>query len=68
MRPPQLSVPGCALVIDVRGKTLMPGLIDTHCHLLGSSLRVTDTEAQPLTYVASYASKMLSATQAVAAS
>jgi imidazolonepropionase-like amidohydrolase len=46
-------------VIDVRGNTLMPGLIDAHCHVLGSSLRVTDTETQPLTYVASYASKML---------
>jgi imidazolonepropionase-like amidohydrolase len=46
-------------VIDVRGKTLMPGLIDAHCHVLGSSLRVTDTESQPMTYVASYASKML---------
>ena len=46
-------------VVDVAGKTLMPGLIDAHCHVLGSSLRVTDVEAQPLTYVASYASKML---------
>ena len=46
-------------VIDVRGKTLMPGLIDAHCHVLGSSLRVADTETQPLTYVASYAAKML---------
>ena len=46
-------------VIDVRGKTVMPGLIDAHCHVLGSSLRVADTETQPLTYVASYASKML---------
>ena len=46
-------------VIDVAGKTLMPGLIDAHCHVLGSSLRVTDVETQPLTYVASYASKML---------
>ena len=42
-----------------RGKTLMPGLIDAHCHVLGASLRVTDVETQPLTYVASYASKML---------
>ena len=41
------------------GKTLMPGLIDAHCHVLGSSLKVTDTETQPLTYVAGYASKML---------
>jgi imidazolonepropionase-like amidohydrolase len=46
-------------VVDVAGKTLMPGLIDAHCHVLGSSLRVTDIETQPLTYVASYASKML---------
>lgn len=46
-------------VVDVAGKTLMPGLIDAHCHVLGSSLRVTDVEMQPLTYVASYASKML---------
>ena len=46
-------------VVDVAGKTLMPGLIDAHCHVLGSSLRVTDVESQPLTYVASYASKML---------
>jgi imidazolonepropionase-like amidohydrolase len=46
-------------VIDVAGRTLMPGLIDAHCHVLGSSLKVTDVETQPLTYVASYASKML---------
>src|SRR6202453_859850 len=46
-------------VVDVDGKTLMPGLIDAHCHVLGSSLRVTDVETQPLTYVAGYASKML---------
>src|SRR5580698_9502365 len=46
-------------IVDVAGKTLMPGLIDAHCHVLGSSLRVTDVETQPLTYVASYASKML---------
>jgi imidazolonepropionase-like amidohydrolase len=47
-------------VVDVAGRTLMPGLIDAHCHVLGSSLKVTDVETQPLTYVASYASKMLS--------
>jgi imidazolonepropionase-like amidohydrolase len=46
-------------VLDVKGRTLMPGLIDAHCHVLGSSLRVTDVETQPLTYVAGYASKML---------
>jgi imidazolonepropionase-like amidohydrolase len=46
-------------VVDVGGKTLMPGLIDAHCHVLGASLKVTDVETQPLTYVAGYASKML---------
>ena len=47
-------------VVDVGGKTLMPGLIDAHCHVLGASLKITDVETQPLTYVASYATKMLS--------
>ncbi len=50
---------GLAETIDVRGKTLMPGLIDAHCHVLGSSLKVTDVESQPLTYVAQYAARML---------
>jgi imidazolonepropionase-like amidohydrolase len=47
-------------VVDVGGKTLMPGLIDAHCHVLGASLKIADVETQPLTYVASYAAKMLS--------
>ncbi len=56
-RTPSQSISGD--VVDVGGKTLMPGLIDAHCHVLGASLKVTDVETQPLTYVASYASKML---------
>jgi imidazolonepropionase-like amidohydrolase len=47
-------------VVDVGGKTLMPGLIDAHCHVLGASVKVADLETQPLTYIASYAAKMLS--------
>ena len=50
---------GLGETIDVRGNTLMPGLIDAHCHVLGSSLKVTDVESQPLTYVAQYAARML---------
>jgi imidazolonepropionase-like amidohydrolase len=46
-------------IVDIRGKTLMPGLIDAHCHVLGSSLKVTEVESQPLTYVAQYAARML---------
>ena len=30
----ELSVPRAARVIDVKGKTILPGLIDGHCHLL----------------------------------
>jgi hypothetical protein len=30
----EVTVPKGARVIDVRGKTLLPGLIDGHCHLL----------------------------------
>src|ERR1700722_3339114 len=56
-RSPRASIGGD--VVDVAGKTLMPGLIDAHCHVLGASLKVTDVETQPLTYVAGYASKML---------
>jgi imidazolonepropionase-like amidohydrolase len=56
-RTPGQSITGD--VVDVRGKTLMPGLIDAHCHVLGSSLKVTDIETHPMTYVASYGSKML---------
>jgi imidazolonepropionase-like amidohydrolase len=51
------SMPG--ETIDVRGGTLMPGLIDAHCHILGSSLKITEVESQPLTYVAQYAARML---------
>jgi hypothetical protein len=29
-----VAVPGGARVIDVKGKTILPGLIDGHCHLL----------------------------------
>jgi imidazolonepropionase-like amidohydrolase len=30
--------PGGAIVIDVGGRTLMPGPIDAHCHVTGLSL------------------------------
>src|SRR5690348_10295728 len=30
----ELSVPRAARVIDVKGQTILPGLIDGHCHLL----------------------------------
>ena len=39
-RAPGLLPSGDA--VDVGGKTLMPGLIDARCHVLGASLKVTD--------------------------
>jgi imidazolonepropionase-like amidohydrolase len=51
---------GANQVIDVHGRTLMPGLIDAHCHVLGSSLKVAEIETQPLTYVSHHAARMLS--------
>jgi imidazolonepropionase-like amidohydrolase len=56
------TAPGSTMgeVVDVKGGTLMPGLIDAHCHVLGSSVRISEVEAQPLTYVAQHAARMLS--------
>jgi hypothetical protein len=39
-------------VIDARGGTVLPGLIDAHCHAYGISLDMMATESQPLSYVA----------------
>lgn len=52
--------PAAGEVVDCRGGTLMPGLIDAHCHVLGASLKISEVESQPLTYVSQYAARMLS--------
>jgi imidazolonepropionase-like amidohydrolase len=39
-------------VTDARGGTVLPGLIDAHCHAYGISLDMMATESQPLSYVA----------------
>jgi len=39
-------------VIDARGGTVLPGLIDAHCHAYGISLDMMATESQPLSYAA----------------
>ena len=47
-------------VIDARGGTVLPGLIDAHCHAYGISLDTMATESQPLSYVALAAARRLS--------
>ncbi len=38
--------------IDARGGTVVPGLIDAHCHAYGIALDILTTETTPLSYVA----------------
>jgi imidazolonepropionase-like amidohydrolase len=39
-------------VIDARGRTVLPGLIDAHVHAYGVSLSLLDNETSPLSYLA----------------
>lgn len=47
----EITVRPDAQVIDARGKTVMPGLIDAHMHAFGTSLSALEIEAWPLSYV-----------------
>jgi imidazolonepropionase-like amidohydrolase len=51
--------PAGAEVIDARGGTVLPGLIDAHCHAYGISLDMMGLEANRLSYVALVASTRL---------
>ncbi len=48
-------------VIDARGRTVLPGLIDAHCHAYGIDLDLLATESRPLSYVALAAARRLGA-------
>jgi imidazolonepropionase-like amidohydrolase len=48
-------------VIDARGKTVLPGLIDAHCHAYGIDLDMLALESRPLSYVALSAARRLGA-------
>ncbi|MBM2615642.1 amidohydrolase family protein [Actinoplanes sp. LDG1-06] len=47
--------------IDARGRTVLPGLIDAHCHAYGFSLNMLEMESRPLSYIALMAAKRLKA-------
>jgi imidazolonepropionase-like amidohydrolase len=46
------AVTDADLVVDARGGTVVPGLIDAHCHAYGVSLDGLFIESVPLSYVA----------------
>ena len=48
-------------VIDARGGTVLPGLIDAHCHAYGIDLDMLALESRPLSYVALAAARRLAA-------
>jgi imidazolonepropionase-like amidohydrolase len=54
----KLAAPG-ARVIDLRGKFLMPGLIDAHFHAYGISMDITKFDRMPSTLLAHHGAKML---------
>ena len=48
-----------AQVIDLKGMTLIPGLIDAHCHIILSDLNISNTDSLPSTLVSAKASKLM---------
>jgi len=51
-------------VIDARGGTVLPGLIDAHCHAYGIDLDMLALESRPLSYIALAAARRLAASLA----
>lgn len=47
--------------LDARGRTVLPGLIDAHCHAYGIDLDMLALESRPLSYVALAAARRLGA-------
>ena len=41
------------------GKTLIPGLIDCHCHVVLTSVDLSELEAEPLTLITAEASQVM---------
>ncbi|MHA3701068.1 amidohydrolase family protein [Jatrophihabitans sp. YIM 134969] len=56
---PGAPAPDADRVLDVTGRTVLPGLIDAHCHAYGFSLDMLEMESVPLSYVALVAAKRL---------
>ena len=52
-------VPDTDEVLDATGRTVLPGLIDAHCHAYGFSLDMLEMESVPLSYIALVAARRL---------
>lgn len=50
---------GAATILDIRGRTLMPGLIDAHVHVYASDVNVQMVEAHGEAYRTAHAIRML---------
>jgi imidazolonepropionase-like amidohydrolase len=48
-----------AIQVDLRGRTLMPGLIDAHVHIFITNLPLASLESMPLTYLALSSSALM---------
>jgi imidazolonepropionase-like amidohydrolase len=55
------SATGSDQVIDARGRTVIPGLIDAHFHAYGTSLDLLEIETSPLSFVALEGARRLGA-------
>lgn len=53
--------PDAEVVIDGRGRTVLPGLIDAHFHAYGISLSLLEIETREMSYVALTAARRLAA-------
>ena len=50
-----------AVAIDLNGRTIMPGLIDAHCHVYLSEVNLSILEGIPLTLMAGRAATLMRA-------
>src|ERR1700751_4800500 len=49
------------VVVDCGGRVLMPGLIDAHVHVYAAGLNITRVVQSPMSYLAHFAARFLSA-------
>jgi imidazolonepropionase-like amidohydrolase len=55
----RLRAPDGAEIVECRGRTLMPGLIDAHVHVYASSLDLGRVGRSPPSYLAHWAARFL---------